>query len=174
MSQYMILLSIGKDRPGIVDAISTILFENGANIEDSRMATLGGRFTSMTLFSYQEQRLEGIKAGLAELRREGIETSLHAAEDPATCEVEAALPLKFDVMAMDHPGIVQRVVRVLHRRNINIQSLNTQIIRAPLSGAPLFDLSITAAVPSGTSIATVKEELTQLAAERDLDLTFAR
>jgi hypothetical protein len=51
MKKYMILFSVGKDRPGIVDDVSTLLFERGANIEDSRMAARGGRFSIMTLFS---------------------------------------------------------------------------------------------------------------------------
>ena len=42
MKIYKILFSVGKDQPGIVDDISTILFEREANIEDSRMAVMGG------------------------------------------------------------------------------------------------------------------------------------
>ncbi len=51
MKTYHILLSIGKDRPGIVNDVSSVLFEHGANIEDSRMAAMGGCFSIMTLFS---------------------------------------------------------------------------------------------------------------------------
>jgi len=51
MKIYRILLSIGKDRPGIVNDVSTVLFECGANIEDSRMAAMGGCCAIMTLFS---------------------------------------------------------------------------------------------------------------------------
>ena len=40
MTKYFILLSSGKDRPGIVDDISTLLFDKGANLEDSRMAVM--------------------------------------------------------------------------------------------------------------------------------------
>ena len=174
MKEYRILFLVGKDRPGIVDDVSTFLFERSANIEDSRMAAMGGRFSIMTLFSCDSEQLESIEDGLDDLRSLGFEISIHEAEDPAAIPQKAELPLRFEVVAMDHPGIVQKVVSMLHRHNVNIQSLNTHTTSAPLSGAPLFDLMIEAAVPAGEPIAKVKEELSKLAAEENLDLNYLR
>ena len=172
MTKYFILLSSGKDRPGIVDDISTLLFDRGANIEDSRMAVMGGCFSSMTLFSCTAEQAETVKEGLADLRRLGLETYLHGAEDPTVSPIQAGLPLKFEITAMDHPGIVQRVVRLLRQHDVNIESLDTQVTRAPLSGAPLFDLRLEAKVPAESPIGKIKEQLTRLAGEMNLDLIF--
>ena len=49
MKKFMILFYVGKDRPGIVHDVSTFLFDHGANIEDSRMAAMGGRFSIVML-----------------------------------------------------------------------------------------------------------------------------
>ena len=73
---------------------------------------------------------------------------------------------------MDHPGIVQSVVHALRRYHVNIQSLNTRVVQAPLSGAPLFDLSLEADVPTGKSVAELKEALTEMASQMNLDITF--
>lgn len=172
MTKYFILLSSGKDRPGIVDDISTLLFDKGANIEDSRMAVMGGCFSSMTLFSCTAEQAEAVRAGLEDLRRLGLETYLHEAEDPTVSPIQAGLPLKFEIIAMDHPGIVQRVVRLLRQHDVNIESLDTQVTRAPLSGAPLFDLRLEAKVPAESPIGKIKEQLTRLAGEMNLDLIF--
>ena len=172
VKKYMILFSVGKDRPGIVDCISKMLFENGANIEDSRMAAMGGRFTIMTLFSCSEEQAESVRANLNSLQELGLETSLHEAEAPTAGAKTPGLPLKMQVTAMDHPGIVQKVVHLLHRHNVNIETLDTQINRAPLSGTPLFDLFLEAIVPEETTIGTVKMELGQLAVEMNLNLKF--
>jgi glycine cleavage system transcriptional repressor len=174
MKKYMILFSVGKDRPGIVDEVSTLLFEQGANIEDSRMAAMGGRFSIMTLFSCTSEQLENIKVGLLDLRKLGLETSLHEAEDPTATPTQPAMPLKFEVQSMDHPGIVQKIVHLLHQHNVNIKSLNTQVARAPLSGAPLFDLTLEADVPVEKPIAKAKDELMELAAQMNLDLNFKK
>lgn len=172
MRKYAILSSVGKDRPGIVDAVSTFLFEREANIEDSRMAVMGGRFSIMTLFSCNETQLAAIQGSIGVLEELGLSTSLHDAEEPTGVPGKTALPLKLDVRAMDHPGIVQKIVRVFHSHGVNIESLNTQVLRAPLSGAPLFNLSMEAAVPAEISIADFKEELTLLASEMNIDLNF--
>ncbi len=172
MQIHRILFLIGRDRPGIVDEVSTFLFDRGANIEDSRMAAMGGRFSIITLFSCPPENLHNIEADLKNLREIGFETSLHEAEAPSILPKKPCLPLKLEVIAMDHPGIVQKVVSVLHRHNVNIESLNTEVTSAPLSGAPLFDLTLEAAVPADESIARVKEELILLSAQMNLDLTF--
>jgi len=172
MNKYLILFSVGKDRPGIVDDISTLLYEHGANIQDSRMAVMGGCFSSMTLFSCPSDRMEPIQKGLQGLRNLGLETSIHEAEGPKATPEMAALPLKIDVTAMDHPGIVQKIVHILRNHNVNILSLNTQVTQAPLSGAPLFGLTLEAAVPAEKPISRVKEALEAVAEEINLDLNF--
>ena len=172
MKKYMILFLVGKDRPGIVDDVSTLLFRVGANIEDSRMAVMGGCFSIMTLFSCTNEQLKDIRADLKSLEDLGFETSLHSAEDPTTTPRRAELPLKIELTAMDHPGIVQKVVKTLRQHSINIQSMNTEVTRAPLSGAPMFGLNLEAAVPAEKPIAKVKEEISGLASEMNLDLHF--
>ena len=136
------------------------------------MAVMGGCFSSMTLFSCTGKQVEGIRAGLEGLRKLGLETHLHPAEDPTGSPVMAGLPLKFEITAMDHPGIVQRVVHLLREHDVNIESLETQVTRAPLSGAPLFDLRIEAKVPADKPIGEIKERLADLAGEMNLDLVF--
>ena len=172
MKQYRILFLLGKDRPGIVDEVSSILFEGGANLEDSRMAAMGGCFSFMALFSCDRNQIDIIESGLAELEEKGFALSLHEAEDPAATPAQPELPMKFEVMAMDHPGIVNRVVRVLHNHNVNIEAINTQVIRAPYSGAPIFNMHLEAGVPPDTSVAKVKNDLMELATAMNLDLNF--
>jgi len=168
----MILTCVGKDRPGIADDVSTLLFEHHANIEDSRMAVMGGRFSVMILFSCTKDQLKKIRVDMNRLEKVGLEVSLHEADDPASQKAEPALPLIVEVTAMDHPGIVQKVVRILRSYDVNVLALNTQVSQAPLSGAPLFNLDLEAAVPAGTPISQVKAVLEDLAADMNLDLVF--
>jgi len=170
----MILFTVGKDRPGIVNDVSTLLFQHGANIEDSRMAALGGCFSIMTLFSASPQDLETIKKSILSLQQVGLESFLYEADDPGSGQPKPSLPLYVEVRAIDHPGIVKRVVHILHQHNVNIQSLKTDVNRAPLSGAPLFELSLEADVPADASIAGIKEKLSDLAVDMNLDLSFIR
>ncbi len=174
MKAYKILILIGNDRPGIVDDVSTLLYHHDANIEDSRMAVLGGCFSIMALFSCATEKLEGIQAGLSLMGKQGFQTFLHDADNPLIHAGAPALPLRFEIQSMDHPGIVQKVVRLLHDHEVNILSLDTQVSHAPVSGAPLFDLTLTADVPAKASIAKIKSSLSALAEELDLNLLYHR
>ena len=173
MKKYMILFSVGKDRPGIVDDVSMVFFQHDANIEDSRMAVMGERFSIMILFSCETDQLEAIKDGLQGLKKLGLDTSLHEAEEPTAVPGVPALPLKMELTALDHPGIVQKVVHILRKHKVNVESLNTQISRAPLSGAPLFNLNLEAAIPAEKPISEIKGELKALARDMNLDIVFS-
>jgi glycine cleavage system transcriptional repressor len=172
MKIFRILFLIGLDRPGIVDDVSTFLLEHGANIEDSRMATLGGRFSAVILFSSRQAGIADIESGLGRLTAMGLEVSLHGADEPAAVPRPAELPLRIQAASIDHPGIVQQIVHLLRRHGVNIHALNTSVLPAPLSGAPLFNLVLQAGVPAETSIGVVKEALEQLATLQNLDLNF--
>jgi glycine cleavage system transcriptional repressor len=174
MKVFKILFLIGKDRPGIVDEVSTMLYNHGANIEDSHMAVLGGLFSITTLFSCDETSLDKIKGEFDRLTAKGFETSLHDAQPPQVFPGKSSLPLKLEIQAMDHPGIVREVVHLLHRQNTNIVSLNTSVDHAPLTGAPLFNMTLEALVPEGTSITKVKTAISNLSMDKDLDLSFRK
>ena len=51
------------------------------------------------------------------------------------------MPYRIEVSGADHEGIVYHVTHYLAERGINIESMNTNIIQAPMSGTPLFMMS---------------------------------
>ena len=122
------------------------------------------------IYSYFQARMV-----IFNMKKQGFETTLKEAQDPLTSpRPEAALPLKMEVQGLDHPGIVQALVSRLHQHSANIQSLNTHITHAPLSGAPLFNLLLEVEVPTDVPIADIKGEMTEIAREMNLDLIFTK
>ena len=172
MKKYTILFLMGKDRPGIVDDVSTFLFDKGANIEDSRMAVMGGCFSIMMLFSCSVAELEKVRTGLSALNALGFETSLHSAQAPEAVLDPRKSHLKLSVTSMDHPGIVKEVVRILRRYDVNIRAMNTETKSAPLSGAPIFSMMLEGVLPGGRQVSMVRKDLTTLAFEMNMDLDF--
>src|SRR5258708_3561989 len=60
MAKYAVLTAMGDDRPGLVEAVSKFILDCGCNIEDSRMAILGGEFAMIMLVT-------GAEAAMAKL-----------------------------------------------------------------------------------------------------------
>ena len=67
---YLVLSALGEDRPGIVSQLSKVLLEAGCNIEDSRMAVLGGEFAVMLLVEGKWNTLAKVENSLPELGRQ--------------------------------------------------------------------------------------------------------
>ena len=59
---YAVFSAIGADRVGIVDDLSGLVSEGGGNIEESKMAVLGGEFAVMMLVSIEAEALDSLVA----------------------------------------------------------------------------------------------------------------
>jgi glycine cleavage system transcriptional repressor len=151
MSEYAVT-AIGRDRPGIVAAISGVLFELGGNIEDSRMSILRGHFAVMLIVELPPEVSRGrLEEDLETVReRLGLEgVSVSEVESVAGGEGDGASHV-LTVYGADHPGIVHRVASVLAERGVNVTDLSTQV-----SGAaePVYVMVMELAVPAGDETA---------------------
>ncbi len=174
MLSKMIFFVIGLDRPGIVKDVTQYLTERNANIEDSRMAVMGGQFTITCLCTCSPEEERSIRDDIRQLEGVGLSASVYDVRQTDSKPRRAALPLRFEITAMDHPGIVKTVVHLLHQYDVNIERLDTEVTQAPISAVPLFNLKLIATVPESSPISEVKRELLDLAAEENLDLSFVK
>ncbi len=160
MQRYAVLTAIGADRPGLVDEVAGWVHERGGNLEDSRMVNLRGQFAMMLLVSGDEGvvgRLRDELPGLAE--RAKLRAELTVIEGVAPAVVSPAIPYRLTTSAMDHPGLVQSVAHTLRDLGVNIESAETTLHQAPITGTPLFEMDLVVAVPVATPIARLREQL---------------
>lgn len=146
---HLALSAIGRDRPGIVAAVTRVLLDHGVNIEDSQMTILRGNFT-MTLIlgvpheADQDRLRQNLQAVAGELELEGL--SLGRVE-----EVEGEQPEPSHIVTVygsDHPGIVCATAEALARHGYNITDLNTRLV-GDAEGDPLYALMLEVAIPPG-------------------------
>jgi glycine cleavage system transcriptional repressor len=162
-----VISTIGRDRPGIVNELSELIARLGLNIEDSRMAVLGGEFAVL-------MSVAGEQKALAELDR-SLDVMARAADfaylfRPTGSRVAASsLPYRVRLVAMDHPGIVHGVAGFFSARNINIRDLETETVHAPHTGTPIFNLDMTIEIPTGTRIRQLRGEFETYCDTHDLD-----
>jgi glycine cleavage system transcriptional repressor len=165
---YLVLTAVGPDRPGLVSEISSMVLAAGANLEDSRMAILGGEFALLVLVSGDPQAMQEVAArGDALGARLGLRlltkatTSRQAARD--------FLPFQIRVTGVDRPGIVQRVAAVLASRGVNVASLESRLEFAPESGTPMFILEANLQIPSALALEDLRRELSLACEEESWD-----
>jgi glycine cleavage system transcriptional repressor len=173
MKEYRLLFASGPDGPGIVHRVSSFLFASGCNMEDSRMAVLGGQFALMLLFSGQTPEMARLEGDLARFQEESnLKCQLLPAMAPTEVVREPSLPVRVEVVAMDAPGILVQLTEILERMRVNIESLEAHLAPAPASGTTISSVKLKISVPRDVSPVEVKEELTGLANQINLDILF--
>ncbi|OHD67361.1 MAG: hypothetical protein A2W19_00135 [Spirochaetes bacterium RBG_16_49_21] len=171
MSSYIVLTAVGPDRPGLVDEISAFLAARNVNIEDSCMAVLGGEFAVILLGSGEAGALEKLADNLVVLKKNtSLSIQMKQTIAPNARQVPPSLPHRLSATSMDHPGIVHEISRILHKRNINIESLGTHVAHAPVSGTPLFTMKCIINIPVGEKLSSLRRELEELGDCMDIDI----
>lgn len=129
MTTEFAVWTVGADRPGIVAAVTGVLFGMGCNLKDCSMTVLSTHFAMV-------MKVEG-PDGLAP---EALEAELAGSEGCAELSVDvrpagAGAPIVVEgdpyivsVYGSDHPGIVHRISTVLADNSVNITDVNTRVI----------------------------------------------
>ena len=168
---FLVLSALGPDRPGLVAEVTEYLTERGANIEDSRMAVLGGDFGVLVLVSGRPERIAAIEEHHELLSdRTGLSVMLRRTKSPTEHRRAAVIPCLVTAEAIDQEGIVRAVSRALHRVGVNIVSLHTTAYEAPVTGSPLFRLEALIDVPQTTGVARVRKAMEEVATAENLDI----
>jgi glycine cleavage system transcriptional repressor len=174
MKKTVVVTAIGKDRPGIVAAVSRVFFETGCNIEDSSMTILGNDFAMILMVTLPlkstpallDRKLAPVrkKMGLAITQR-----PLLAAELKST-KPENVIPYMISVYGTDKPGIVYRISDFLARNKVNITDVETKIISADEN--PVYVMMLEVNVPAQMNITCLSEALSTLAKKLRIDITI--
>jgi glycine cleavage system transcriptional repressor len=167
---HVAVTAVGRDRPGIVAAVSKVLHAAGCNVEDSRMAILGGHFAMMLIVALPSDT--GATALEEALGEPALELDLVVSVRPVTeAEPGHADGQQFvvSVYGADHPGIVARVTELLAGRRVNISDLATQIVgNAP----PVYAMVMEVVLPAGADPGDIEADLKALASELEVDVSM--
>jgi len=171
MDHFLVLSALGTDRPGLVAELTRFLVDRGANVEESRMVTLGAEFGVMMLLSGSAQVCEqvALDAGVIE-KNLGLRVLVKATRDPREQRPTAAIPYEIRLEAIDREGIVHALAEQLRRLELSILELETRSFAAPFSGGVLFRLEATVLVTPGKQARELREALDTLADRENLDI----
>jgi glycine cleavage system transcriptional repressor len=156
------LTAIGRDRPGIVAAVTKALFEHRCNIEDSSMTILEDEFAMILIMTMPER--ENISPLRMEL--ESIEKSMgltiHLKEIHLEKGAEAR-PLSNHIITLhgaDKAGIVYKTAALLSGKGINITDLETKILGEDKK--KIYIMIMEVFVPSSADTSKMADELSNL------------
>jgi glycine cleavage system regulatory protein len=170
MANSLVLIVIGPDRPGIVDALSTTIAAHGANWLESRMAHLAGHFTGLLRIEVPEAQAAALHRALRALETEGLRVLVETGAPTEPLGASRALTL--ELLGLDRPGIIRDVSHALSLRGVNVEELETRCESAAMSGETLFRARAQLRVPAGSGLDELRATLEKIAGELMVDLSL--
>lgn len=161
--------AIGRDRPGIVAAVSGALLDLDGNVEDSQMSILCGHFAVMLLVRVPD----GVERAQVADALSGVRDELGLEAVTVAPVGAGALPARathvLSVYGADRRGIVHAVSSTLAGLGVNICDLETKLVGTP--EAPVYVMTVEVALGDADP-AAVSAALAQAGGEAGLEVTL--
>jgi len=170
-NNYLVITASGDDNIGLVDHLSSRITDTGCNIEESRMAVLGGKFALIMLLGGPWNALSKLESQFDALGKQLGLTIIHERTSKRQ-PVGAAVPYNVEVVAMDHPGIVRDLAAFFSRHSINIEEMETTAYPAPHTGTPMFSVNMTVGIPAQMHIPNLRGDFLDYCDDLNLDAIF--
>ncbi len=169
MQNHLVLTVIGRDRPGLVSAVSETVLAGGGNWLDTRMASLSGQFAGMLLVAIAPEKADALVASLRKLEAQGLHFVIEKSEAPPPVGGRA---LRLELVGLDRPGIIRDISHVLAEQNVSIAELESECVSGSFSGEAMFKAKALLTLPDDLHVEDLRESLEAIAHELMVDLTL--
>ena len=170
MNKNLVISLIGHDRVGLVEELSKIVVDSHGNIEASRMAHLGGEFATLMFVTLPSEYIGELTLKVNKMTDEGFKVIITETKRPDPSKYTGWLPYQINVNGADHEGIIHKVSQQIAGFGINIESMETNVVKAPISGTPLFTLTAVVFTPPEQTHHDLIEKLEVVGDELNVDI----
>lgn len=170
MTTELSVTAVGEDRPGVVAALTGALAELDANLEDTSMTILGGRFAMVLIVAVPDGvGPDEVAAALAPTAAAlHLDVSVHRSEVPP--EGHDGSRHSVAVYGADRPGIVHAIATVLATSGVNITDLATRVVGG--ADRPVYAMLLDVTVPPSGDPAAVGAALRAAADELGVECSM--
>lgn len=160
---------VGADRPGIVAAVTGVLYRHGFNLEDTSSTILRGHFAMMLVVA-GPLPAAGLEAELAPVAAP-LDLVVSVREiTPEPSPPQPRHPYVASVYGADHPGIVHRVAAFLAEQGVNVTDLTTRLVGE--TETPLYMMLLELDLPEDVDANGLGRALEELAGELEVEATL--
>jgi glycine cleavage system regulatory protein len=170
MMTSLVLTVIGPDKPGLVEILSQTIARHNGNWLESGMSRLGGKFAGILIVSVPADDASALEQALSALQTQGLKVMAERNEGVASDTSRS--PMQLELVGHDKPGIVRDIAQALAARNINVESLDTELTSGSMSGEQLFKAQASLLAPEGLDINELQLALEAIASDLMVDITL--
>ncbi len=169
-----IISVLGKDRPGIIAAVSGALLEADCNIENVSQTILQSEFSGIFIVSLPEtMSLDDLHTAL-QTRLAPLHQQIHvkpvSEPNAYTAPPEACEPFVITTRGPDRKGLVAGITAVIAGHGVNVTNLQAVFKggQAPVDNIMIYEVD----VPAGVDQKRLRSDLRIRAAELDMQISI--
>ena len=171
MQRSLVMTVIGRDRPGLVESVASLVAAHGGNWLESRMSRLGGQFAGILRVEVPGDNEPALVAALKQLDSQGLTVVVHP-DQPGPLPASPRQSL-LEIVGQDRPGIVREISHALASFGVNVEELHTECLSAAMSGETLFKARARLSLPETCSTAEVRQKLERIAEDLIVEFSLA-
>lgn len=161
------LTAIGKDRPGIVAAVTGVLYRLGCNLAGCSMTRLGGQFAMIMLVEAPDRLSKAEIQAALQVPASTFGLSLLVRDVDRAASSAPLRPYVISLYGADHPGIVYRIASELAGRGVNVTDLMSQI-----AGEGIYTVILNVDLPADLDARRLRSDLESAARELGVELSL--
>ena len=171
MNKTLVVTAICADRPGLIQMLSEVIYRHEASWEESSMAHLSGQFAGILTVNVDENVIPALEKDLRALSDQGMAVTLNESAESADAGNQQIIWL--DLTGHNKPGIMREVSNVFVAQGVSVQSLDTEVVSASMSGGDMFVAGAQLQVSKDFDIESLQDALEGLSDDLMVDLAVA-
>lgn len=171
MIQYLAVVAMGPDQPGLAQQITDLICQHQGQIELASMNKMGTEFTMNLLISGNRNSIIKLEDALNELEEENEIQFLtkQIEEEP---DENACIPYIAQIITAYSPTTVQQVCEFFAEQGINIREITAARYIAQQTGTEMLNLQLLVDVPVSTEITAFRQDFTAFCEEANIDASL--
>lgn len=166
----IVISSIGKDEPGVVESFTRVLYELGCNLEDASMTIHYGQYSMILVLSAPED-IDMVELEYSLYKKgEHLGISLIINKLPEGYRNLDYQPYTLLFTGSDKRGIAFQITELLAKFKINVSDFNSKLIKKAAKTA--YVIMIEAQIPKNISLDEFKIALDTLSSKLELDYSL--
>lgn len=171
MNKTLVVTAICADRSGLIQMLSEVIYKHEASWEESSMAHLSGQFAGILTVNVDENVIPALEKDLRGLSDQGMTVTLNESIDTADAGNQQIIWL--DLTGHNKPGIMREVSNVFVAQGVSVQSLDTEVVSASMSGGDMFVAGAQLQVSKDFDLESLQAALEGLSDDLMVDLAAA-
>lgn len=168
MEQFIVISTQSTALSNLSGELAKLAANCNCSIVKSHMQNMGCEFVTSMLLSGSWDSVAKFESNLASLEKTfGLKMIIQRTDQPTYDE--ALLPYVVQVVALDRPGIIQKITEFFDSQSVIIDELDSETSQAIGTDAMMFTVKATIHIPASCHIPTIRERFLVFCDDLNLD-----